>query len=76
MRMVICFADSHYMLNRWKNCFFQILNVYGVSDVRQKQVHMAELLVPDLSPFGVEFAVAKFKGQLVINFGRIDSRRS
>jgi hypothetical protein len=73
------FADSHNMLNRWKNCFSQLLNVYGVIDVKQIQVHMAELLVPDLNSFGVEFAVAKFKGinhQLVINFGRFDLRRS
>jgi hypothetical protein len=27
-------ADSH-ILNRWKNCFSQLLNVYGVSDTTQ-----------------------------------------
>jgi hypothetical protein len=28
-------ADSHSIMVRWRNCFFQILNVHGVSDVRQ-----------------------------------------
>jgi hypothetical protein len=26
-------ADSHNILNRWKNYFFQLLNVHRVSDV-------------------------------------------
>jgi hypothetical protein len=29
-------ADSHNVLNRWKNYFSQLLNVQNVSDVRQK----------------------------------------
>jgi len=29
-------ADSHSILARWRNYFFQILNVHGVNDVRQK----------------------------------------
>jgi hypothetical protein len=39
-------ADSHNILNRRKNYFSQLLNVHNVSDVRQIEVHMAELLVP------------------------------
>jgi hypothetical protein len=41
-------ADSHIILNRKKNYFFQLLNVYNVSDVRQIEVHTAEpsYLVP------------------------------
>jgi hypothetical protein len=35
-------ADSHNILNRWKNYFSQLLNVHNVSDVRQIEVHMAE----------------------------------
>jgi hypothetical protein len=27
-------ADSHSILNRWKNYFYQLLNVHGVNDVR------------------------------------------
>jgi hypothetical protein len=37
-------ADSHNILNRWKNYFSQLLNVHNVSDVRQIEVHMAEQL--------------------------------
>jgi hypothetical protein len=40
------FADSHNILNRWKNYFSQLFNVNYVSDVRQIEVHMAEQLVP------------------------------
>jgi hypothetical protein len=53
-------ADSHNILNRWKN-YFQLLNVHRVSDVRQIEIHTAEPLVPDSSPFEVETATAKLK---------------
>jgi hypothetical protein len=46
-------ADSHNILNRWKNYFSQLLNVHRVSDAR--------LLVPAPSPFEVEIAIAKLK---------------
>jgi hypothetical protein len=39
-------ADSHNILNRWKNYFSQLLDVHNVSDVRQIEVHTAEPLVP------------------------------
>jgi hypothetical protein len=39
-------ADPHNILNRWKNCFSQLLNV-----------HTGEPLVPN-HPFEVEIAVA------------------
>jgi hypothetical protein len=55
-------VDSHNILNRWKNCFSQqLLNVHNVSDVRQIEVHTAELLVPGLSRLEVEIAIAKLK---------------
>jgi hypothetical protein len=53
-------ADSHGILNRWKNYFSQLLNVHTVSDVRQIEIHAAEPLVPDPSPFVFEVAIAKF----------------
>jgi hypothetical protein len=37
-------ADSHIILNRWKNYFCQLLNVHGVNDVRQTEIHTAEPL--------------------------------
>jgi hypothetical protein len=54
-------ADSHNNLNRWKNCFSQLLNVHNVSDVRQIEVHTAEPLVPGPSRLEMEIAVAKLK---------------
>jgi hypothetical protein len=54
-------ADSHDILNRWKNYFPQLLNVHNVSDVRQIDVHMAETLVPGPSRLEVEIAIAKLK---------------
>jgi hypothetical protein len=54
-------ADSNNILNRWKNYFSQLLNVYNVSDVRQIEVHTAEPLVPGLSCREVEIATAKLK---------------
>jgi hypothetical protein len=50
-------ADSHNILNRWKNYFFQLLNMHDVSDVRQMEVHIAEQLVPSPSCLEVEIAI-------------------
>jgi hypothetical protein len=54
-------ADSHSIMARWKNYFSQILNVHGVSDVRQAEIHTAELLVSEPSALEVELAIAKLK---------------
>jgi hypothetical protein len=40
---------------------FQLLNVHDVSDVRQIELHTAELLVPGPSRLEVEIAIAKLK---------------
>jgi hypothetical protein len=53
-------ADFHNFLNRWERYYSQLLNVHRASDVRQIEIHTAELLVPD-SLFEVEIAVAKIK---------------
>jgi hypothetical protein len=54
-------ADRHSVLNRWKNFFKQVLNVHGVHDVRQIDIHMAEPLVLELSLVEVEIAIGKLK---------------
>jgi hypothetical protein len=54
-------ADSHNILNRWKNLFSQLLNVHVVSDVRQTEVHTTEPLVSSPSCLEVETATAKLK---------------
>jgi hypothetical protein len=54
-------ADSHNILNWWKNYFSHLLNVYRVSDVRQIEIHTAEPLVPYPSPFKFEIAIEILK---------------
>jgi hypothetical protein len=38
-------AISHGVLARWRNHFSQLLNVHGVNDFRQTEIHTAEPLV-------------------------------
>jgi len=54
-------ADYHIILARWRNYFSQLLNVHGVNDVRQTEIHTAEPLVPEPSVCEVELAVEKLK---------------
>jgi hypothetical protein len=57
-------ADSHSILNGWKNNFCRLLNVHRVNvvnDVRQTKIHTAEPLVPEPSSFEVEIATEKLK---------------
>jgi hypothetical protein len=54
-------AASHKILNRWKNFFCELLNVHGVSGVRQTETHTAEPFVPDSSASEVEVAIGKLK---------------
>jgi hypothetical protein len=35
-------ADYDNILNRWKNYFYQLLNLHNVSDVKQVEIHTAE----------------------------------
>jgi hypothetical protein len=54
-------ADSHSIMARWRNYYSQLLNVHGVNDVRQAEIHTTEPLVPKPSAFEVELAIAKLK---------------
>jgi hypothetical protein len=38
-----------------------LLNVHRLSNVRQIEIHTAEPLTPDPSPYEVEIAIAKLK---------------
>jgi hypothetical protein len=50
-------ADSHNILNRWKNFFSHLLNVlHGVSGVKQREIHIAEP-----SSFEVEITISNFE---------------
>jgi hypothetical protein len=57
-------ADSHNILNMWKNYFSRLLNERNISDVRQIEVHTAESLVPGPSRLEVEIAIANLKNKL------------
>jgi hypothetical protein len=54
-------VDSQNILVRWRNYFSQILNVHGVNDVRQAEIHTAELLVPEPSVSEIKWAIEKLK---------------
>jgi hypothetical protein len=51
--------DPQSVLNRWKNFFNQMLNINGVHDVRQMDIHTAEPLVSEPSLVEVEIAIGK-----------------
>ena len=57
-------ADCHIILAKWGNYFSQLLNIHGDNDVRQREIHTTEPLVPETSPFEVELAVKKVMSQL------------
>ena len=54
-------ADSHGIVSRWRNYFSQLLNVHGVKDVGQAEMHTAEPLVPEPSASEFEL-INKLRG--------------
>jgi len=54
-------SDSHSILARWRNDFSQLFNVRGFNDVRQREIHTAEPLVPEPHPFEVKMALENLK---------------
>jgi hypothetical protein len=56
-------ADFHSILVRWGNLSSHLLNVHGVKDVTQTEIHTAELLVPEPNAFEVEMVTEKLKSQ-------------
>jgi hypothetical protein len=51
------FTDCHSSVARWRKHFSPLLSVHVVSDVRQKEIHTAEPIVPEPSAFEVEMAI-------------------
>jgi len=51
------FADCYSILAKWMKYFSQLLNVRGVKDVRQTEIHTAEPLVPEPSSSAFELAI-------------------
>jgi len=54
-------ADSHSNLARWKNHCSELLDISGVNDVRQSELHTAEPLMPQPSAFEIALAIDKLK---------------
>ena len=54
-------SDSLSSLASCRNHFLQLLNVYGVNDVRQIEIQTAEPLLPEPSTFKAEMAIEKLK---------------
>ena len=52
-------SGSHSILARWRNHFSKILNIHGVNDVRQIELHTAEPLVPEPSVFEFDSTIEK-----------------
>ena len=50
-------TDSHSIFARQRNHFYQLFNAHGVSDVRQREIHTAEPLVPETSAHEVEMGI-------------------
>jgi hypothetical protein len=54
-------ANSHNILNRWKNYLCQLLNVYGINGIRQTKMHTAQPLVHEPSFSKVEINTEKLE---------------
>jgi hypothetical protein len=54
-------TDCHRILASQRNYFSQQLNVHGVNDVRQTDIHTAEPPVPERSAFDLEMAIEKLE---------------
>jgi hypothetical protein len=59
MRIVICLRLPRHF--GYVKLFFQLLNVYRVSDVRHVGIHTAESSILEPSLFEVEIAIANLK---------------
>ena len=54
-------ADSNSILNRWKDYFSNLLNVYKDNDVGEIEIQTAEPLIPDPTRLEVETVIEKLK---------------
>ena len=54
-------TDSHSILATWRSHFSQLFDVNGVNDVRQTEIHTAELIVRETCAIEVEKALEKLK---------------
>ena len=59
-------ADSHSILTMQRSHFSQLLNIHGVNDVRQTEIHTTEPLVPEPCSLKVELVIPKLNHQVLI----------
>jgi len=64
-------AEPHSIFARWRNSFSQLMNVHGFNDVKQKEIHTTEPLVPESSVFKFELAIEKLKSHKSPDIGQI-----
>jgi hypothetical protein len=58
-------VEPQSILARWRkySYFFQLLNVHGIKDDRQTEIHTAEPLVPEQRASEIELAVGSLESQ-------------
>jgi hypothetical protein len=49
-------ANSYNNLKRWRNYFYQLLNMHGVRNVRHTEMHSAEPVLTEPSSSEVQMA--------------------
>jgi hypothetical protein len=54
-------TDCLSILASWRKHFVQLFNLYGVTDVRQTEIHTAKPQVPEPSAFEVKMATGNLK---------------
>jgi hypothetical protein len=64
-------AESHIILARWSKFFSHLLNIHGVNDVKQTEIHTAHSLEPEPSAF--ELAIEKLKSHKSPGINQIPS---
>jgi len=60
-------------LARWRNHFSQLLNVHGVNNVKQTEIHTTEPLVPEPSAFEVGLAIEKVNSHKSLGIDQIQA---
>ena len=68
-------TEFHSILAGWRNHFYQLLNIHGINDVRQTEIHTAKPLVPEPSAFKVEMAIEKLKSHKTSGIDQIPTEK-
>jgi len=68
-------VDTHSILVRRRKHFSQLLNIHGVNDVRQTEIHTAETKFPQPSALEVDLAIEKLKGHKSLGTDQIPAER-